>query len=335
MTPHDCQSAVSLLVLASQRSFGQTAVRWCHGAGSQLLAHCRYVDRRNDVAIRFADETAEGHPLFGGHDVRLPVPARASVRLRERGLCVAFGVADGDRPGTASRRCDFLRNSRDSRGAKVHQAAVPDAEMAANIGDGVRCQPDVVDANRPLIFDSDVAEPVGVGESSPIGHNGSTRGATDRDQRGRFVHNNRAALVVGNRSAAFWRAADAAQHEIVSAIISDAGYSESDAPRALALAATSVAQSALIADSAFDRLVESGGALSSTGRARRSFLVWLSATDRKERNLRLVGLRRVPKAARSFAEFLSDTAQAEGIDADARGRLGAADHGREKVRLRC
>ena len=53
-----------------------------------------------------------------------------------------------------------------------------------------------------------------------------------------------------------------------------------DAPEALRLAASSIAQAVIVQQSAFARLVESGGPLTSKGRSRRAFTVWLAATDR-------------------------------------------------------
>ncbi len=129
--------------------------------------------------------------------------------------------------------------------------------------------------------------------------------STDRDAGGRFVSGNKAALVVGGRSAAFWNAHQQALRDIRQAVIADAGFTEQDAPCALVLAAEGIAQSALLRDSAFERLVESNGPMTSSGRTRRSFVVWQATVDRLERHLRLVGLRRAPKPAMSIAEFLA------------------------------
>ena len=127
----------------------------------------------------------------------------------------------------------------------------------------------------------------------------------DRDHLGRFVRGNRAALVVGERSAAFWTQHEQARRDLRTAVIIDAGHREADAPKALQLAADSIAQTTLLQASAFAHLVESGGPLTSSGRTRRAYAVWLTATDRLERGLRLVGLRRVPKPApSSFSEAI-------------------------------
>lgn len=92
---------------------------------------------------------------------------------------------------------------------------------------------------------------------SPFGTVGQS---SDRDSStGRFLSGNRAALVVGARSASFWREHERARREISRAVVTDRGYTDSDAPQALTLAADGIAQAALIRDSAYLRIVEAGG----------------------------------------------------------------------------
>ena len=137
---------------------------------------------------------------------------------------------------------------------------------------------------------------------------GPRPGDGERCTRGHLMPGNVAAVVVGERSAAFWAAHEAARRETRRAVIEDAGYHEHDAPEALQLAADGIGQARLLRDSAFLRVVESGGPMTAKGRARRAFTVWLAASDRLERYLRLVGLARVPKpssAALSPAAFLT------------------------------
>jgi hypothetical protein len=113
------------------------------------------------------------------------------------------------------------------------------------------------------------------------------------------------ALNVGAESTAFWAEHALARREIASAVMRDAGHDEGDAPEALKLAADSIAMAALVQQSAFQRLVEARGPLSSAGRTRRAFVVWVQATDRLEKFVRLVGLRSVPKRVPSLAEVMS------------------------------
>jgi hypothetical protein len=103
------------------------------------------------------------------------------------------------------------------------------------------------------------------------------------------------ALVVGATSETFWREHEAERRGIAAAVIADAGFTPEDAPTALQLAARSIAQAAVLQESAFERLVAERGPFTSTGRTRRSFGIWLKASGRLERGLRLVGLQRVPR----------------------------------------
>lgn len=100
------------------------------------------------------------------------------------------------------------------------------------------------------------------------------------------------ALVVGQHAATFWHEQGEARQAIEHAILRDAGHTPDDAPEALRLAASSIAMSALVQSSAFTRLVEGGGPLTTRGRTRRAYTVWLAASDRLERGLKLVGLTR-------------------------------------------
>ena len=126
----------------------------------------------------------------------------------------------------------------------------------------------------------------------------------DRCAAGHVLVGNDLALVVGHRSAAFWREHAVAQREIRDAIIADAGHEPGDAPRALELAADGAAQAALIRDSAFDRMVQQGGPLTVKGKTRHAFKVWCAALDRAERHLRLVGLQRQARPVESLAEVM-------------------------------
>jgi hypothetical protein len=127
----------------------------------------------------------------------------------------------------------------------------------------------------------------------------------DRCAGGHVIVGNTMAVVTGSRSGAFWRAHEEARREIRDAVISDSGYTVVEAPRVLATIADSIAQSVLVRDAAYARMVEAGGPMTSSGRARRCFQVWAASTDRIEKNARLVGLRRAPKPAPTLAEFLA------------------------------
>jgi hypothetical protein len=148
-------------------------------------------------------------------------------------------------------------------------------------------------------------------DSQPIGEVGaSTSGAVSLCKCGRGPHPSDPdrcagghpwlgaqgpALFVGQNSRLFWEAQAEMREEIEGSILRDAGHTRADAPKALELAAASISQAAVVQQSAFARLIESGGPLTSRGRQRRAFNVWLAATDRLERGLKIVGVRRIPK----------------------------------------
>ena len=154
------------------------------------------------------------------------------------------------------------------------------------------------------------------GESAPSGGDGGETAVCrcgagphaeleDRCAAGHVLRENRLAVVTGHLSARFWRDHVQARREIVESLIVDAGHDPDNAPRALLVAVDGLAQSMLIRDSAFERVVEAGGPLTSSGRTRRAFNVWCAALDRTERHLRLIGLKREPKPGPSLDEYLA------------------------------
>jgi hypothetical protein len=102
------------------------------------------------------------------------------------------------------------------------------------------------------------------------------------------------ALNTAERSATFLAATEALRREISSALLRDAGHTERDAPEALKRVAEGLAQSVLIRDSAFARIAEAGGPLTSADRGRRAFVVWEKSAIAVERMAR-TGLKRVPR----------------------------------------
>lgn len=128
----------------------------------------------------------------------------------------------------------------------------------------------------------------------------------DRCAAGHVLTGNGLAVVAGNRSVAFWTEHERERRALQRAIVEDAGQTLAAAPRALLVAADGLAQAVLVRDSAFARVVESGGPLTSAGRTRRAFNVWTAAADRVERHVRLLGLKREPKPAPTLAETLGE-----------------------------
>lgn len=129
-----------------------------------------------------------------------------------------------------------------------------------------------------------------------------------RDARGRFAVGNTAHVVTGARSAQYWAAVDGERTALRRQLLADRGFTdEAEAPAALRLMADGAAQAALIRDGSFARLVESGGPVTSTDRARRIFTVWLAATTRALRHLEAIGLERRPKET-SLSDYLNRAA---------------------------
>lgn len=165
-------------------------------------------------------------------------------------------------------------------------------------------------------------------DSAPPAPSGSDGPATDTDSlgcrcgagphaelpnrcaAGHATKGNGLALVAGHRSAAFWAAEAEERRELQRVLVEDAGHSLDTAPRALLVAADGLAQAVLVRDSAFARVVESGGPLTSAGRTRRAFAVWTQALDRVERHLRLLGLERQEKPTLTLAEHVARKASA-------------------------
>jgi hypothetical protein len=113
------------------------------------------------------------------------------------------------------------------------------------------------------------------------------------------------ALLTGERSVVRWKAQSDAVRTIADAVVQDAGHAPPDAPQTLQAAASGLAQALLIRDSAFERISEAGGPLTSAGRGRRAFVVWLAASQRVSELVRLLGVRRVPKPAPSLQDYLN------------------------------
>jgi hypothetical protein len=81
---------------------------------------------------------------------------------------------------------------------------------------------------------------------------------------------------------------------------------EEDAPTALLEAADGAAQALLIRNSAFLRLVESGGPTTLHDRRRTALDVWERASDRALRHLQVIGFERAPRRVPTLAEALAE-----------------------------
>lgn len=122
---------------------------------------------------------------------------------------------------------------------------------------------------------------------SPFGRNGQRKA---RDSRGRFRRGNLAAAVVGEHSQVFWNEQNATVDGEIERIVRGLGHSATTAPETLLVAARGLAQAGIVRDAAFARMTELGGPLSAAGRPRRAFDVWLAASERVDRTLRVLGV---------------------------------------------
>ena len=151
-------------------------------------------------------------------------------------------------------------------------------------------------------------------ESAPFGEVGAPHcrcGASvnpehpDRCKGGHVLPGNTTAVVTGSRSAAFWAEHHQARRELAEAVIVDAGHQHADAPRTLEIAADGLAQAVLVRDAAYQHLVAAGGPMTSSGRTRRVFMVWLQSADRVDKGVRLVGLKKAPKKVETLASVMA------------------------------
>ena len=92
----------------------------------------------------------------------------------------------------------------------------------------------------------------------------------DRCAAGHVLTGNGLAVVAGHRSVAFWNEHERDRRALQRAVVEDAGQTLATAPQALLLAADGLAQAVLVRDSAFARVCEAGGPLTSAGRTRRA-----------------------------------------------------------------
>jgi hypothetical protein len=122
----------------------------------------------------------------------------------------------------------------------------------------------------------------------PLGAPGPTSGRNPVD--GRFLPGNTAALVTGERSRQFWQAAESARRATRTALLAARGFTERDAPAALAAVADGAAQALLIRDATFSKLMEAGGPTTTHDRRRDVLKVWEAASDRALKHLMAIGL---------------------------------------------
>lgn len=126
----------------------------------------------------------------------------------------------------------------------------------------------------------------------------------DMCARGHFIQGNVAAVVSGSRSVQFWEEHDADKRERVREVLVARGEDPKDPDPGMLAAAQGFAQSCIVRDSAYYRMAQEGGPLSSSGKVRRVFVVWKESADKVLRHLEKLGLRREPRPAPSLGEEL-------------------------------
>lgn len=127
----------------------------------------------------------------------------------------------------------------------------------------------------------------------------------DRCAAGHVTKGNTAAMVTGERSSSFWLEHDRHYRELLDELAADIGHdSYEDAPAAARGAFDGLAQALILRDSAYRRTVENGGPVMPSGRPRRVAKFQQEMDRRAEAWCRQLGLKRIPKAGPSLAEYM-------------------------------
>jgi len=143
------------------------------------------------------------------------------------------------------------------------------------------------------------------GELAPVG----------RDARGRFVADNDGHLMHGAHSRKRSLLLVPIRREMCSGILADLGHTDEDAPRALSIVVDQLVEARLIAQSYFEFLAASGGAITTKGRQRRAVEGYMRASDRVAKFASMIGLekraRRVNESAREWLMRTSNERQTQ------------------------
>lgn len=114
----------------------------------------------------------------------------------------------------------------------------------------------------------------------------------DRCAGGHLIRGNMAAATAGHRSVRFWEAHEEDHRERVRAVLVARGEDPQDPDPGMLAAAQGFAQAVIVRDSAYLRMAQEGGPLSSSGKVRRVFVVWKEASDKVLYHLAKLGLQR-------------------------------------------
>jgi hypothetical protein len=128
-------------------------------------------------------------------------------------------------------------------------------------------------------------------------------GANGRRPNGQFERGNLVALKTGERSRQQFDLQATERRDLSDAILKQLGHTDmSAAPETLKRFVDGTTQAVLLRDSAFLRVIESGGAITSNGRQRAAYAVWLKARNAAAADLETLGLRAEPKPVSNIAE---------------------------------
>lgn len=119
----------------------------------------------------------------------------------------------------------------------------------------------------------------------------------------------------GARSLRYWEGAADAVTAYAAEVLSDLGHPiPEDAPAVARRAAVALARAAVLAESCWWRVAESGGPLAASGKTRAAYKAWLEADKRAESWSRLLGLARVPRPVETIGDYIAARAAQQADD---------------------
>jgi hypothetical protein len=126
----------------------------------------------------------------------------------------------------------------------------------------------------------------------------------ERDPKGRYTRDNTGHLTTLEHSSQLWRALEPLKQEIIGRVRTQLAADTDDAPETLLGVIDAYAEARLLRSSAFVRLSQSGGFMTSKGAARALLGTWGAAFDREMRAAERLGLVRRARRAQTPIEWL-------------------------------
>jgi len=125
--------------------------------------------------------------------------------------------------------------------------------------------------------------------NEPVCSCGAGRNAKNPNHcaKGHLLPGNDAAAIIGDHGARFFRDNDTQLAKIVAELLSDVGYPDpATAPLTIRITAHALAQSHLVNNAAYRKMLECGGPLAESGKPRRAYSVWREGIDSLTRDLK-------------------------------------------------